>query len=205
MNAGEIRVWRVRLDEVRPEWLPEPAAEEAACAARLRSAPMRQRYLRAHGALRAILRTQAGAAPELAIAEKGKPYLANVPRLNFNLSHSHGLALVAVALEVEVGVDVERLRPLPLRECQAIAERFFPPSESAALEQTPAAGRERDFFRRWTRIEAALKARGVGLYGAGAELGSDWTLREIEAGEGFAAAVAAPRAGMTVTVHDFEQ
>jgi 4'-phosphopantetheinyl transferase len=104
------------------------------------------------------------------------------------------MALIAVALEVEVGVDVERLRPLP--EYAAIAERFFPPSERPVLD-------ERDFFRRWTRIEAALKARGVGLYGAGAELEGPWTVREIDAGPGYAAAVAAAGEGLTVVVHDF--
>jgi hypothetical protein len=80
-----------------------------------------------------------------------------------------------VALGVDVGVDIERLRPLP--EC--------------------------DFFRRRTRIEAKLKARGVGLYGAGAELGGDWTVEPIEAGAGFAAAVAVERAGMRVVSEFF--
>jgi 4'-phosphopantetheinyl transferase len=94
-----------------------------------------------------------------------------------------------VALGVDVGVDIERLRPMP--EYAAIAERFFPPSERDELD-------EYDFFHRWTRIEAQLKARGVGLYGAGAELGGEWTVEPIDAGEGFAAAVAAERAGMRV-------
>ena len=94
-----------------------------------------------------------------------------------------------VALGVDVGVDIERLRPLP--EYAAIAERFFPPSEREVLD-------ERDFFRRWTRIEAKLKARGIGLYGLGLDLDGDWTVEEIEAGPGFAAAVAVERAGMRV-------
>jgi 4'-phosphopantetheinyl transferase len=111
--------------------------------------------------------------------------------VRFNLARSHELALVAVALGVDVGVDIERVRPLP--EYAAIAERFFPPSEREDLD-------ERDFFRRWTRIEAKLKARGVGLYGAGAELGGEWTVEPIDAGEGFAAAVAVERAGMRVVV-----
>jgi len=111
--------------------------------------------------------------------------------LRFSLSRSQGVALIAVALEVDAGVDVERLRPIP--EYAAIAERFFPPSEREDLD-------ERDFFRRWTRIEAKLKARGVGLYGAGAELGGEWTVEPIDAGEGFAAAVAVERAGMRVVV-----
>jgi 4'-phosphopantetheinyl transferase len=149
---------------------------------------------RAHEALRAILRRQTAAPLEFAVAEKGKPYLPGMPELKFNLSHSGEMSLVAVALEVEVGVDVERLRPLP--EYAAIAERFFPPSLRGVLD-------ERDFFRQWTRIEAMLKARGDGLYGAGAEIPGEWTVEEIDVGDGFAAALAARGSGLTVMVHDF--
>ena len=146
-----------------------------------------------HRALRAILETVTGAPVEFAVAEKGKPYLPGAPEVRFNLAHSHGLALIAVALGVDVGVDIERLRPLP--EYAVIAERFFPPSERKVLD-------ERDFFRRWTRIEAQLKARGIGLHGAGAELGGDWTVESIDAGPAFAAAVVVERAGMRVVVHE---
>ena len=146
-----------------------------------------------HQALRAILETVTGAPVEFAVAEKGKPYLPGAPEMRFNLAHSHELAVVGMALGVEVGVDIEWLRPLP--EYAAIVERFFPPSEREGVD-------ERDFFCRWTRIEAKLKARGVGLYGAGAELGGEWTVAPIDAGKGFVAAVAVERAGMRVVVHD---
>jgi 4'-phosphopantetheinyl transferase len=98
-------------------------------------------------------------------------------------------------------VDVERLRPLP--DCLAIAERFFPPTDAAALAGEPADRREHEFFRRWTRIEAVLKARGIGLYGAGAEPAGDWTVLPVNVGEEYTAAVAAARAGVTVQVRVF--
>jgi 4'-phosphopantetheinyl transferase len=124
-----------------------------------------------------------------------------VPELKFNLSHSHGMALVGVALAVEIGVDVERVRSLP--GIESLVERFFPPSEAAAYAGVPASSRERDFYRRWTRIEAVLKARGVGLYGAGEEPEGEWTVEAVDMGEEYAAAVAAPKAGMRITVHDY--
>lgn len=198
MIADTIDVWRIRLDEAR---VPPPTEEEAARAARFQFPDLRQRYLSAHGALRAILARFTETALEFAVTPSGKPYLPGVPELRFNLSHSHGLALVGVALKMEIGVDVERVRPLP--DDEAIAERYFPPSEAAAHAAVPASGRGRDFFRRWTRIEAVLKARGVGLYGAGEEPEGEWTIQEIEIDEGYAAAVAAPKVGMIVTVHDF--
>jgi 4'-phosphopantetheinyl transferase len=199
-NGGTVDVWVVRLDR-DGGWLP-PTPAERERAERFVSQELRERHLRSHAALRAILRRYTPApGPDsgFAFAEHGKPYLPAVPKLKFNLSHSHRLALVAVAFEMEVGVDVEWLRPLP--ECLAIAGRFFPPADAAALAEAPADRREQEFFRRWTRIEAVLKARGIGLYGAGSEPAGDWTVHPVDVGAGYAAAVAAPRAGVTVEVH----
>lgn len=202
MNAEAIRVWRVRLDEVGVESMPHPTTGELACADRFLSPEARERYLKAHCALRGVLGRVCGARLDFAVTPAGKPYLPEAPEVRFNLSRSHGAALIAVAIGVDIGVDIERLRPVP--EYQAIAERFFPPSEREALAAAPEPLREREFFRRWTRIEACLKACGVGLHGAGAEIEGSWTIVEIGAGGGFAAAVAARRAGMAVRVADFE-
>ena len=101
-------------------------------------------------------------------------------------------------LDAGVGVDIERLRPMP--DCLAVAGRFLAPEDAAALAETPAVEREREFFMRWTRSEAMWKARGIGLYGAGAALDGEWTVLPIDAGEEHAAAVAAERSGMVVTV-----
>ena len=201
IRSGEVRVWRVRLDESPQDWFPAPTAGEEARAARFRSEAARHRYLRSHAALRAILAAATPARLDFAVTEKGKPYLPGAPGLRFSLSRSHGMALVGIALEVDVGVDVELLRPMP--DHAVIAERFFPPSESEALRLTPAVERDRDFFRRWTRLEAMLKARGVGLHGAGVELPGEWTVWEIEVDEDFAGAAAATSGNMRLLVHDF--
>ena len=202
LNPGELHVWRVRLDTLDDDALLPASPDEIARAARFHSAEVRVRYLRAHRALRSILAGITSASLDFALAENGKPFLPAAPEIRFNLSRSRDMALAAVALGVEVGVDIEILRPIP--EHAAIAERFFPPSEARALMETPESERERDFFRRWTRIEAMLKASGIGLYGAGAELESGWTVCEIDAGREFAAAAVAASEGMRVSVHDFE-
>ena len=201
LKAGELHVWRVRLDTLDEDALIPAAAGEVDRAAHFYSEEVRVRYLRSHRALRSVLAGVTSAPLDFALAENGKPFLPGAPEIHFNLSHSREMALAGVALGVEVGVDIEFLRPIPERA--AIAERFFPPSEAEALLAMPEAERERDFFRRWTRIEAMLKARGIGLYGAGAELGGDWTVCEIDAGDGFAAAAASVGEGMRVMVHDF--
>jgi len=203
LKGGEAHVWRVRLDDPRLDRLPGPDRAAKARAARFHDESVRVRYLRAHAALGAVLAGLTRAPLDFSVTEKGKPYLSGAPELRFSLSRSQGMALIAAALEVDAGVDVERLRPIP--EYEDIAERFFPPSEAAAFAATPAGERERDFFRRWTRLEAMLKARGVGLYGAGEELTGEWTVEEVDAGEGFVGAVAAAQAGMCVLTHDFEQ
>jgi 4'-phosphopantetheinyl transferase len=172
-----VDVWLVRLEGVEPK--------KALCEA-------------SHAALHGILRQYTGASLDFAAGEHGKPYLPAVPELHFNLSHSHQMALVAVSREVEVGVDVEWFRPLPA--CLSIAERFFPPAELAALMDVPPADREREFFRLWTRIEAKLKARGIGLLGAGQELDGEWSVEAIDVGPDYAASVAARCAGLEVTL-----
>jgi 4'-phosphopantetheinyl transferase len=202
LAQGQADVWIVRLDELRDEPLPAISAEEADRAARFVNETLRRRYRRSHGALRAVLGRYTGAPLDFAAAEHGKPYLPGAPEVRFNLSHSHERALVGVTLGVEIGVDVERFRPMS--DCVAVAERFFPASEAAAFAAIPAAGRERDFFRRWTRIEATLKARGVGLYGVGEEPAGEWSIEVFDAGTEYAAAVAVAQAGVRVTVRQFE-
>jgi 4'-phosphopantetheinyl transferase len=193
MTLSEAHIWRIPLDGSVP--VPPPTPGELARAARFRFDRHKDEYLRSHAALRAILGTLTDARLDFAVAEGGKPYLPNVPHLKFNLSHSRGMALVGAVLDIEIGVDVEFLRPLS--DYPAMAERFFPPSEAVGIVD------EHDFFRRWTRVEAVLKARGIGIYGAGTEPAGDWTIVEIDAGPAHAAAVALPRAGVQIVVHDF--
>jgi 4'-phosphopantetheinyl transferase len=197
---ANVDVWVVPLGAGR-HWLP-PTPAEAQQAARLVSEPLRRRYLRSHAALRAILGTYTSAPLDFAIAEHGKPYLPELPDLQFNLSHSHDMALVAVTRGIAIGVDVERFRPL--QECMGIAERFFPPMEAAALAAVPPEGREVEFFHLWTRIEAKLKARGIGLYGAGQELDGEWTVIPIEVGPDYSAAVAANCAGLSARLRPYQ-
>jgi 4'-phosphopantetheinyl transferase len=195
-HPAPVDVWLIALDAAA-DWLP-PMPSEAERAARFVSPSGGQRYLRSHAALRAILQGYTAAPLEFAAAEHGKPYLAAVPGLRFNLSHSYEMALVAVAWDVEVGVDVEYFRPMP--ECTKIAERFFPPVDAAALEDVPADAREREFFHRWTHIEALLKARGIGLYGAGTEPEGEWIVEPVAVGAEYAGAVAAMCPAITVAV-----
>jgi 4'-phosphopantetheinyl transferase len=200
LTPGMVTVWRAHLDSLDANLLPPPQAAEAERAVRFHTAELRERYLRAHRTLRAIL-AATGLDPVYRRDERGKPYLPAAPNVHFNLSHSHGMALYAIARDAAVGVDVERHRALA--EHMAIAERFLPPSFYAAFLDVAPERREREFIAAWTRVEAALKALGVGLYGAGQELAGEWTMQDVDAGDGFAAAVAVRATGFSVTVKDF--
>lgn len=190
--AGELHVWRVRLNRGKAS---APLPEEAERAARLVTPALRRRYLRAHAALRDILGRVAPQPLSFALHENGKPYLASAPEIRFNLSHSREVALIAVTRGVEVGVDIERIRPIS--DIAAIAARYFPPGH-----RSPANGRE--FFRDWTRFEALLKGHGVGLYGAGAAPPGHWTVTDLEVGPNWAAAVAVSGPLLGVQFHEYD-
>ncbi len=203
MNPGELHVWLVHVDKLREESLPEASPAEVSHASRFQSGVLQRRYLRAHRALRSILGSLTGCDLTFESGRNGKPYLAAAPELKFNLSRSKSMAAVAASLEIEVGVDIERLRPLT--DYLGIAERFLPPSAAAEFAAVFQPDPEREFYRRWTRTEAVLKATGEGLLGAGREVEGEWTIEEIEAGPDYAAAVAAPRAGMRVVLRPFAE
>jgi 4'-phosphopantetheinyl transferase len=201
VNPGDLHIWLVHVDKLREESLPQPTPGELARAGHFQSGVLQRRYLRAHRAMRAILRSLTASELIFAVAENGKPYLASVPELKFNLSRSKGMAAVAAAAGIEVGVDIERLHPLT--DYLGIAERFLPPSAAAEFAAVFQPDPEREFFRRWTRTEAVLKATGEGLRGAGREVEGEWTIAEIDAGAEYAAAVAAPKGGMHIVRHTF--
>jgi 4'-phosphopantetheinyl transferase len=197
LKSGEVLVWRASLDRIRDDSLPPLLPEERERAARFHSEEARSRYARSHGVLRAILASLG--VPAVFVRDPcGKPRLKSDPEIGFSLSRSKGVALYAVAMSPEVGADIEQVRPIP--EYLEIAERFFPPDECAALLLHP---NEQEFFRRWTRIEATLKARGVGLYGAGTAPPGEWTVADVDAGPGLAAAVAISGSGWQVSVRDY--
>jgi 4'-phosphopantetheinyl transferase len=103
-----------------------------------------------------------GGKPELA-AGTGQPDAA-LPR--FNVTHSHSQALIALSLGREIGVDLERLRPIS--QADRIVESYFTPAEQAHFAGLDAPARAEAFLRGWTRKEAILKAKGVGLAGLAA-------------------------------------
>jgi len=95
---------------------------------------------------------------ELVFGEKGKPHIANLSNIHFNISHSGNYVVCAVA-PAELGIDVERVRNVNLR----IAERFFSQPEIDDLMALDEDKRMPYFITLWTIKESYLKAIGRGL------------------------------------------
>ena len=216
----------------RPERLSEwqlLSPEEQARALRFVRPRDGRRYVLCRGSLRLLLaqlihisaqevafRFGPGGKPELAAI--GGPDTMRPPR--FNVTHSDELALIALSLDLEVGVDLERRRSIS--QADRIVESYFTPAEQAQFAGLDELARAEAFLRGWTRKEAILKAKGVGLAGlaAGYEtmfgttalsgqftLASplprvqEWTLWEAAPGEDYVAALAVADPRRPETAH----
>jgi 4'-phosphopantetheinyl transferase len=170
LPPDEVHVWIVEPERIEEPRLLEAYlgllnAEECEKQRRFHFERHRRQYLVSHALVRLTLSRYAPVRPEawsFVTNEYGCPRVeAEGLGLRFNLSHTDGMALVAVANHVEVGVDVEdTMRP---GEMVDLADRFFAPSEVAALRALEMSRQRERFFEYWTLKEAYIKARGMGL------------------------------------------
>jgi 4'-phosphopantetheinyl transferase len=219
LGGREVHVWRASLEpetEAVSRMRQLLSADEQERANRFHFEIDRRHFIVARGCLRTILSRYIGIAPDeirFRYATHGKPMLANsieqVPTLRFNLSHSHNLALFGFTRVGEIGVDIEYIRPD--FNGDDVARRFFSPAEVACLNEIPPVDRYKAFFSCWTRKEAFVKARKLGLSLAldqfdvslspqvpaallrtrwNEDEASRWSLNAIEVEPGYVAAVA---------------
>jgi 4'-phosphopantetheinyl transferase len=167
LGPHEVHLWLADLaaaSAIAQELLPTLSPDERARAARFRFAQDRERFSAARGILRAILArylAQPAAAIRFSYTPYGKPALAEHPAICFNLSHAGERAIYAVAQGRPLGVDIEHVRAE--LASATIAAQFFSAYEVQALGQLAPDDWEQAFFRCWTRKEAYVKARGLGL------------------------------------------
>ena len=169
LEAGQVHVWRVRLDDWRELGDPRTilTEDEIERAQRLRIPRKGADFAAARTALRVVLSAYLGSAPrqvELAYLPDGKPQLADpemAATLQFNLSHSGAWMLLALSKGIALGVDIERIRPLE-GQGWALAQ-LFSAEERELLAALPAAQRDAAFITAWTLKEAVGKADGRGI------------------------------------------
>jgi 4'-phosphopantetheinyl transferase len=186
LPRDEVHVWSVSLDigqGRRAALAATLSPDEFARVARLHFARDRERWIAGRGRLRQILGGYLGREPsslafgyECACGDPQcahphrKPVLAGGPWLQFNVSHSGDRALIAVARERRVGVDLERCQPA--ESLLPLAGTICSPAELATLRGLPEASQAAALIALWTRKEAYLKARGIGLLLAPQEIDS---------------------------------
>jgi 4'-phosphopantetheinyl transferase len=218
LQRGCVHVWRVSIaaDSDLGELAAVLSPEEKVRAEQFHWKRDRHSFIACRAALRRLIAFYAGhdaGSVRFCYGLQGKPSLwdSQMSKLRFNLSHSRGIALLAFALDHEVGVDVEFMDAGV--DVLALAETSFSESERAALLACPPAARADLFYEYWTCKEACIKADGRGLAFPLQQFSvvrrdrkSSWReivsvrpgglapsmrIRILEAGSGFAAAVAA--------------
>lgn len=223
-----VHVWRARIEPM-PDSLAEVCAsvlsrDERARAERFCAKSARETFEAGRGILRILLghyldRDPAGI--RFTYSRTGKPSIAGqggASGLQFNVSHAAGLALYAFGRGMPLGIDIEKVRAG--LDVATLVARFFSPAETAQFASVPKPARRAAFYACWTRKEAVLKAKGIGILrglrqfdvmlmpGSKPRLlhcawrGEDpgqWSLCDIDAGRGFRAALAvkAPRPRVT--------
>jgi 4'-phosphopantetheinyl transferase len=229
--AGEVHVWRASLalppDELAA-LLQVIGDDERSRAGRFRFEVHRDRFVAGRGIQRRLLARYLGADPaalRYTLAHHGKPALAapwDATGLRFNVSNAGDGLLLAVSTGRELGVDLEAVRALGDRD--DVARRFFSAPEVAVYDAIDEARRDAAFFTCWTRKEAYIKALGDGLSmpldcfdvtlrpGEPARLlatrgdpaqAARWTLRELDPGPGWLAAVAVEGDGWALRLYDW--
>ncbi len=176
LTAGAAHVWRVELSCVEDRVTALLDASERARAAQIVDRQKRRVWSRSRGVLRQLLACYLSADPHalrFVRGAHGKLTLADAcqaarPPLHFNLSHSGDIALYAFTADAAVGVDVQLIRTQRQRgsyDRVNLTRRVFGEQQAERLSTLDADEREREFARLWTRYEAELKRRGIGIAG----------------------------------------
>lgn len=87
-----------------------------------------------------------------------KPIISG-SKIRFNLSHSKNSWAVVIAENCEIGVDIEHINDK--RDLLQITEYYFTPYEQNRVNY--ADNKVLEFYKIWTRKEAYLKMKGIGI------------------------------------------
>ena len=169
-------------------------SDEERCHADRGTPAVRTRRTLTRAAVRLALTRCTGADPSalrLVSDADGKPRI-DAPGPAFSVSHTDRWALIGATSLGEIGVDLEQI--VAIGELEAIVRERFPAAVTCDVLGVIGEERLRRFYRHWTRLEAALKARGIGLArGLAAGVGEPdmrgWTTAEVDPGPGLIGAV----------------
>jgi 4'-phosphopantetheinyl transferase len=142
-------------------WL---SAGEQARMMRFGSTLLQDRYAMGRASLRFLLGRHLGVAPQrvpIVRGARGRPQLANISGIDFNVSHTENIGLFAIATANRIGVDIERASRII--NARGIARKFLTEEERTALDSLSDDGARMHVLRLWTCKEAMSKATGDAL------------------------------------------
>ncbi|MEE8574739.1 MAG: 4'-phosphopantetheinyl transferase superfamily protein [Thermodesulfobacteriota bacterium] len=220
-KSDEVHVWRaaLNLSEEKLSTLKRTlSTDEITRAQRYGTKKLQTNFIAARGQLREILSLYLSTAPgeiEFGLSEYDKPFIKNPGAPKFNISHSGALMIVAVSEKTEVGIDIEIERESI--DFIKLSRRFFSPAEAGRIKDTESDKRKEIFFKTWTKKEAYVKAVGKGLriplasFSVNPDVnetvtsseGIVYSLAEVNAGEGYSAAVAVRDKKIKLKLLDF--
>ncbi|WP_291322933.1 4'-phosphopantetheinyl transferase superfamily protein [Desulfonatronospira sp.] len=149
------------LDPDQDRWKPWLGPERIAALSRLRKKQDRSRCAGAGLLLAYVIKKHApglGVPPLTVTGSNGKPYLPQLPELQFNISHS-GKWVVCGAGDKPLGLDIEKVQ----RDITAVARRYYPQRELDWLQTLPPNRRQAALIQGWVLRESCMKATGLGL------------------------------------------
>ncbi|MFZ2776729.1 MAG: 4'-phosphopantetheinyl transferase superfamily protein [Candidatus Rickettsiella isopodorum] len=171
ISRSELHVWRVNLDNINYQLkhlISLLSPEEIKRSKRFIFDRDRHRYQITHSMKRLILAKYLDRNPQclrFEFGSHGKPALDNLRnplKVQFNISHSRDLILIAITVEDLIGIDIEYFDKN--RSIEDLGEIIFSPTEKRYFAALSSQEEKKEaFFRCWTRKEAYLKAKGIGL------------------------------------------
>jgi 4'-phosphopantetheinyl transferase len=171
LEGPVVHIWKANLSGNQADasrFQQIMSQDELARAERFRFAADRRRFVITRGWLRTLLSRYLKVAPQsirFAYGPYGKPSVAETRPyrrdIKFNVAHSGELAVLAFTCIGEIGIDVEQIRTD--FDIDDIAGSYFSAAEVASLKKISPAERYEAFFSCWTRKEAFVKAKSLGL------------------------------------------
>mgnify|MGYP006279419179 CR=1 FL=1 len=162
VDEGNASIIYLKLPKPRPElvsscyWrLPKKERD----AARLLGPEKQDAFVLCHYLLHEILYFYTREILVIDLDNFKKPFLINSP-FQFNISHSGDWLMVGISMS-PIGVDIEQVKDIPERNL--IEKYYFSDQYFENARHVPPAEAVTFFYQEWVRIEAILKAHGVGL------------------------------------------
>jgi 4'-phosphopantetheinyl transferase len=210
IGNGEVHLWFIEIDPetyTAEKQMPCLSVIEAERVDAFVFEADKIKYVLVHHAVRTILAKYTGqfaADIKFDYAFGGKPFLLNSD-LSFNYSYRNNTALLGVSNQQEIGVDIEEVRDIT--DIPTLAEFSFSRNEREFIFKGKKEGLRDRLFTLWTFKEAVIKALGKGLNADLTKIdlsqfmdqeflplpyddGNHFTLKSIEAPEGYKAAMA---------------